>query len=108
MLCACFILVIPFAHNEASFSAFHTPVGRSSESCTSCFTVPLISLSLRGTPYALLHPRVYYLSSISRDMAGAQAVEITVQATGRKIKIPTGLFINNEFVPSVDSKETIK
>ncbi|KDQ64863.1 hypothetical protein JAAARDRAFT_118917 [Jaapia argillacea MUCL 33604] len=35
-------------------------------------------------------------------------VEITVSATGRKITVPTGLFINNEFVASVDSKETIQ
>ncbi|KAI0939081.1 hypothetical protein AcW1_004214, partial [Taiwanofungus camphoratus] len=38
----------------------------------------------------------------------AQPTEITVAATGRKIRVPTGLFINNEFVPSVDSKETIE
>lgn len=34
--------------------------------------------------------------------------EITVPKTGRTIKVSTGLFINNEFVPSVDSKETIQ
>ncbi|KAI0637740.1 NAD-aldehyde dehydrogenase [Trametes polyzona] len=38
----------------------------------------------------------------------AQPVTITVAATGRKITVPTDLFINNEFVPSVDSKETIE
>ncbi|TFK55757.1 NAD-aldehyde dehydrogenase [Heliocybe sulcata] len=38
----------------------------------------------------------------------AQPVEITIPATGRKIAVPTGLFINNEFVPSVDSKDTIQ
>ncbi|KAI9063394.1 NAD-aldehyde dehydrogenase [Trametes sanguinea] len=38
----------------------------------------------------------------------AQPVTITIAATGRKITVPTGLFINNEFVPSVDSKETIQ
>ncbi|KAH9843665.1 NAD-aldehyde dehydrogenase [Rhodofomes roseus] len=38
----------------------------------------------------------------------AQTVEITVPKTGRKIQVPTGLFINNEFVSSVDSKETIE
>ncbi|KAL7282069.1 hypothetical protein ACG7TL_003538 [Trametes sanguinea] len=37
-----------------------------------------------------------------------QPVTITIAATGRKITVPTGLFINNEFVPSVDSKETIQ
>ncbi|KAH8106050.1 NAD-aldehyde dehydrogenase [Cristinia sonorae] len=38
----------------------------------------------------------------------ASSVEVTVTATGRKIQVPTGLFINNEFVPSADSKETIE
>ncbi len=38
----------------------------------------------------------------------AQPVTINVASTGRKITVPTGLFINNEFVPSVDSKETIE
>lgn len=38
----------------------------------------------------------------------AQSVTISVASTGRKITVPTGLFINNEFVPSVDSKETIE
>ncbi|GBE79170.1 NAD-aldehyde dehydrogenase [Sparassis latifolia] len=33
--------------------------------------------------------------------------EIKVPATGKTIKVPTGLFINNEFVDSVDSKERI-
>ncbi|OSC96717.1 NAD-aldehyde dehydrogenase [Trametes coccinea BRFM310] len=37
-----------------------------------------------------------------------QPVTISIAATGRKITVPTGLFINNEFVPSVDSKETIQ
>ena len=38
----------------------------------------------------------------------AQPVTLTIPATGRKIAVPTGLFINNEFVPSVDSGETIQ
>ncbi|OBZ71778.1 Aldehyde dehydrogenase [Grifola frondosa] len=38
----------------------------------------------------------------------AQPLTVTIPATGKKITIPTGLFINNEFVPSVDSKELIK
>lgn len=38
----------------------------------------------------------------------APTVEITVPKTGKTIKVSTGLFINNEFVPSVDSKETIQ
>jgi aldehyde dehydrogenase (NAD+) len=33
--------------------------------------------------------------------------EIKIKATGRTIKVDTGLFINNEFVASVDSQETI-
>ncbi|KAJ3484436.1 hypothetical protein NLI96_g5659 [Meripilus lineatus] len=38
----------------------------------------------------------------------ASPVEINIAATGKKLKVPTGLFINNEFVPSSDSKENIK
>ncbi|CDO74105.1 hypothetical protein BN946_scf185043.g155 [Trametes cinnabarina] len=38
----------------------------------------------------------------------AQPVTINIAATGRKITVPTGLFINNEFVPSIDSQDTIQ
>ncbi|KAF9782759.1 aldehyde dehydrogenase domain-containing protein [Thelephora terrestris] len=37
----------------------------------------------------------------------SQIVKIKIAATGRTIELPTGLFINNEFVPSVDSQETL-
>ncbi|KZT13160.1 NAD-aldehyde dehydrogenase [Laetiporus sulphureus 93-53] len=37
----------------------------------------------------------------------AKPVVLTLK-TGKKLTVPTGLFINNEFVPSVDSKETIE
>ena len=38
----------------------------------------------------------------------ATIAQINVPATGKKIAVSTGLFINNQFVPSVDSKETIE
>lgn len=38
----------------------------------------------------------------------AKPAEITVAATGKKLTVQTGLFINNQFVPSVDSQETIQ
>lgn len=38
----------------------------------------------------------------------AQIAKISIPATGRTIELPTGLFINNEFVPSVDSQETLR
>lgn len=38
----------------------------------------------------------------------AQIAKIEIPATGRIIELPTGLFINNEFVPSVDSCETLR
>ena len=38
----------------------------------------------------------------------AKSVAFTIPDTGRQISVPTGLFINNEFVPSVDSTETIQ
>ncbi|KAF8076295.1 aldehyde dehydrogenase domain-containing protein [Lyophyllum atratum] len=37
----------------------------------------------------------------------AQPVTINISAINKQITVPTGLFINNEFVPSVDSKELI-
>lgn len=51
-----------------------------------------------------LSPR--YLSQITTVMA--QIIKIKIPATGRTIELPTGLFINNEFVPSVDSQETLR
>ena len=47
-----------------------------------------------------------YLSQ--RTKAMAQIAKIQIPATGRTIELPTGLFINNEFVPSVDSQETLR
>ncbi|KAI6119426.1 aldehyde dehydrogenase domain-containing protein [Pisolithus croceorrhizus] len=38
----------------------------------------------------------------------AQTARIIIPATGRVVEIPTGLFINNEFVSSVDSEERIQ
>ncbi len=38
----------------------------------------------------------------------ATVVSIPVPGTNRKIAVSTGLFINNEFVPSVDSKELLE
>ncbi|KAL0949730.1 hypothetical protein HGRIS_009770 [Hohenbuehelia grisea] len=37
-----------------------------------------------------------------------QPVEVSVPTLNKKISVPTGLFINNEFVPSVDSKERLQ
>lgn len=37
----------------------------------------------------------------------SQTVDIKIPATGRTIELPTGLFINNEFVSSIDSQETL-
>jgi len=37
----------------------------------------------------------------------AHIVKVVIPATKREVEIPTGLFINNEFVPSADSKELI-
>lgn len=38
----------------------------------------------------------------------AQPVQLSIPNSDKKISVPTGLFINNEFVPSVDSPERIK
>jgi len=47
-----------------------------------------------------------HLSQSATTMA--QITRIKVPATGRTIELPIGLFINNEFVPSVDSQETLR
>jgi aldehyde dehydrogenase (NAD+) len=36
-----------------------------------------------------------------------QPAVVNIQVLNKSIKVPTGLFINNEFVPSSDSKEVI-
>jgi aldehyde dehydrogenase (NAD+) len=38
----------------------------------------------------------------------AQPIKITIPSSGKEILVPTGLFINNEFVPSIDSQEMIE
>ncbi|KAI0773836.1 NAD-aldehyde dehydrogenase [Fomes fomentarius] len=78
-----------------------------------------ISLSI-----ARSHPPSFYLRGLVRPTSSlsfssttiyihrlhtmAKPVTLTIPATGKMIAVPTGLFINNEFVPSVDSTETIR
>jgi aldehyde dehydrogenase (NAD+) len=38
----------------------------------------------------------------------AQPTSIHIAATGRTVTVHSGLFINNEFVPSADSTDTIE
>jgi hypothetical protein len=38
----------------------------------------------------------------------AQPVLVNIQTLNKQITVPTGLFINNEFVPSSDSTEVIE
>jgi aldehyde dehydrogenase (NAD+) len=38
----------------------------------------------------------------------AQTAAVNVPKLNKTINVPTGLFINNEFVPSVDSQERIE
>ena len=52
--------------------------------------------------------RLFYSNTHQRILTMAAVAEVKVPATGKTIKVPTGLFINNQFVPSVDSKETIE
>lgn len=47
-----------------------------------------------------------FLAHPARRMAAV--AQVAVPATGKTISVSTGLFINNQFVPSVDSKETIE
>ena len=50
----------------------------------------------------------YHTTPFSASSMSAGVVELTVPATGKKITVQTGLFINNKFVPSVDSQEKIE
>lgn len=60
-------------------------------------------------PHRLFVPRFIASSSYRPPVSmSISVVEITVPATGKKISVPTGLFINNKFVPSVDSQETLE
>lgn len=38
----------------------------------------------------------------------AQIATVNIQLTNKTIRVPTGLFINNEFVPSVDSTDLLQ
>ncbi len=38
----------------------------------------------------------------------AQTVSVNIPGSDKRLSVPTGLFINNEFVPSSDSKELIQ
>lgn len=57
---------------------------------------------------------VTYPKSVTRDttyrdpMATPLAAIVTIASRNKKITVPTGLFINNEFVPSCDSEERIR
>ncbi|KAF8192501.1 aldehyde dehydrogenase domain-containing protein [Pholiota molesta] len=60
--------------------------------------IPLIPLSVRN---------VLLSRSFSRTSTMALTATVNIPALKKSITIPTGLFINNEFVPSVDSQELI-
>jgi len=49
------------------------------------------------------HP---YLNTTATAMA--QSITVKIPALHKEISVPTGLFINNEFVSSVDSCETLE
>jgi len=38
----------------------------------------------------------------------ANVIELSIPESNSKIQVPTGLFINNEFVPSVDNLDPIR
>lgn len=78
----------------------------------------LHTLSRARTPYifparprALTTPRLCSSTTPNRPsstLTMASTAHIPVPGTPKSISVSTGLFINNEFVPSVDSKETIE
>ncbi len=56
----------------------------------------------------ILRSSSHLLPSRQRIHTMAQAVSVKIPALNKEIKVPTGLFINNEFVASVDSKDLIQ
>ena len=66
--------------------------------------VPLGRIRWLSTDLSRFSPTII---SARRLHAMAQPVTLTTPS-GKKITVPTGLFINNQFVPSVDSSETIQ
>jgi len=54
----------------------------------------------------LLLLRVASILPATRIMANI--IELSVPNSNSRIRVPTGLFINNEFVPSVDGVDPIR
>lgn len=71
----------------------------------------VVSLTTNGgvcLSHNFLKPRVHTFPSNLPPSRMAHPTTVTIPALNKRISIPTGLFINNEFVPSVDSSERIK
>ena len=69
---------------------------------------PLSLLILPSSPHHSLSRSLANLAHRAHTSSMAEQVEIAVSATGKKLNVPTGLFINNKFVPSADSQEKIQ
>ena len=72
----------------------------------SCLSDGVLTTYISRSPVVSL--RLFRFNPLQRTLTMAAVAEVKVPATGKTIKVPTGLFINNQFVPSVDSKETIE
>ncbi|KAK0242721.1 aldehyde dehydrogenase domain-containing protein [Armillaria nabsnona] len=56
----------------------------------------------------LRSPLLSYPLSVCKNIHSmAQTVSVNIPGSDKRLSVPTGLFINNEFVPSSDSKELI-
>lgn len=57
----------------------------------------------------LRSPLLSYPLSVCKNFHSmAQTVSVNIPGSDKRLSVPTGLFINNEFVPSSDSKELIQ
>lgn len=76
----------------------------------SCYpTLRLFASPSLSLPFTSTSIRSYNLHSIPpTSTAMAATAQIAVPGTTTTLTVHTGLFINNQFVPSVDSKDTIE
>lgn len=68
----------------------------------------ILCTQLQFTHFVLsLPPRTLNHSSLSLSSMASLSARIFIRAINRELEIPTGLFINNEFVPSADSAQEL-
>lgn len=68
-----------------------------------CTRLKVFTVRWSISSYRSLHGRSWHRPSHTLYTMASLSTRIVIRATNRELDIPTGLFINNEFVPSADS-----